>query len=196
MGQIRREGCPSHVTIAGIGKHVSQGEKNEQKRAGGYKKRTKLKSTLWRMTMLNQVNLIGVLKTDPQERGAAISFRMVTWRTHYDGRRFNTTHTVEVFGKNKEAASQLREGDMVIVQGSVKHSSYEKNGQKVFFTSIIAFSVATLDGKQDGAQAAPANNGAGHSGGSAPQQYPPSSATGDAKPEGGAYSGYNDEYGF
>lgn len=146
--------------------------------------------------MLNQVNLIGLIKSQPQERGAAISFRMTTWRTHYDGRRFNTTHTVEVFGKSKEAASKLMEGDMVIVQGSVKHSSYEKNGQKVFFTSISAFSVATLSSEegvqsnQTGGTSAPRSNG------SAPEQYPPSSSGGSPSKEAKPYAGYDSDYGF
>tara|TARA_R100001143_G_C3250086_1_gene83097 strand:+ start:25 stop:465 length:441 start_codon:yes stop_codon:yes gene_type:complete len=146
--------------------------------------------------MLNQVNLIGSIKSQPQERGAAISFRMTTWRTHYDGRRFNTTHTVEVFGKSKEAASKLKEGDMVIVQGSVKHSSYEKNGQKVFFTSINAFSVAPLSSEEGVQSNQTRESSAPRSNGSAPESYPPPTSGESPSKEVKSYPGFDSEYGF
>jgi len=142
--------------------------------------------------MVNQVILIGTVKSQPQERGAAISFRMITWRIHHDGRKFDTTHTIEVFGKSKEIASCLHEGQMVSVQGAVKHSSYEKNGQKVWFTSINAFSLTPLDSP---AQNVSEQQSYQNRPGSAPQGYPPKN-NGDTSTKDKPYEGYDDQYGF
>ena len=121
--------------------------------------------------MINKIILLGTVKSQPQERGAAVQFRMTTWRNHHDGRRFDTTHTVEIFGKSKDLAKELREGEMIAVEGSIKHSSYEKNGQTVWFTSVNATSLSRVESSgqpqqpvRESTQAAP---------GSAPSEYPP-----------------------
>ena len=127
--------------------------------------------------MINKIILLGQVKSQPQERGAAVQFRMTTWRNHHDGRRFDTTHTVEIFGKSKDLASQLREGDMIAVEGSIKHSSYEKNGQKVWFTSVNATSLSRIEASEERPQeAAPVQA----SSGSAPAEYPPNQVNNQA----------------
>jgi single-stranded DNA-binding protein len=122
--------------------------------------------------MINKIMLVGTVKSEPITRGAAISFRMSTWRIIQDGRRFDTTHTVEAFGRNGEAASQFKVGELVCVEGSIKHSSYEKNGQKVWFTCVSASSVGRA-GEEDKKQPAPSTAPAQSHEGSAPATYPP-----------------------
>ena len=126
--------------------------------------------------MINKVILLGTVKSQPQERGAAVQFRMTTWRNHHDGRRFDTTHTVEIFGKSKDLAIQLREGDMIAVEGAIKHSSYEKNGQKVWFTSINTTSLSKVGESEVPQQSASFQS----SSGSAPSEYPPNQASSQA----------------
>jgi len=146
--------------------------------------------------MINRVYLLGTVKSEPKKRGAAIVFTMTTWRNHHDGRRFDSTHTVEVFGKNIALTEELHEGDMVAVDGSIKHSSYEKNGQRVWFTSINAFSLSRTDGtgaKEQRSQGVEVKQGA------APAEYPPSQNQ-ESKPveakKSGDYPGFSEEYGF
>ena len=123
--------------------------------------------------MINKVFLLGVVKSNPTMRGVALTFRVTTWRNHHDGRRFDCTHSIEVFGKGISTAEDLREGDMVAIEGSVKHSSYEKNGQRVWTTSINAFSVSRPEGAVSETQGAEVRQGTGVRHGAAPSEYPP-----------------------
>tara|TARA_R100000951_G_scaffold112163_1_gene112093 strand:- start:156 stop:593 length:438 start_codon:yes stop_codon:yes gene_type:complete len=139
--------------------------------------------------MINKVMLVGKVKSQPQQRGAAVAFRMGTWRIIGDGRRFDSTHSVEAFGRNGEIASTLKEGELVAVEGSIKHSSYEKNGQKVWFTSVSASSVGRVGEPAD--EGATQSNQAPQVGGQAPANYPPNKSNGG---NGGVGSGASGQY--
>lgn len=149
--------------------------------------------------MINKVMLVGKVKSAPQSRGSATSFRMGTWKIISDGRRFDTTHSVEGFGRNGELISSLKEGELVSVEGAIKHSSYEKNGQKVWFTAIVASSVSRVgeaeQPQQPASQAQPAQGNAPTQAqqGQAPTSYPPATA----QPQGSnPNAGYDEKYGF
>ena len=145
--------------------------------------------------MINKVMLVGTVKSEPQQKGAAISFRIGTWRFIHDGRRFDTTHSVEAFGKNGEIASTFKEGELVAIEGSIKHSSYEKEGKKVWFTSVVASSL-TRAGESDSQGGSQSNSQPQARHGQAPQSYPPN----QAKPGNGSgpanYPGYDKDVGF
>ena len=154
--------------------------------------------------MINKIFLLGTVKSQPQKRGAAMSFRVGTWRNHHDGRRFDTTHTVEGFGRNAEVASSLSEGEMISVEGSIKHSSYEKNGQTVWFTSVSASNITKVgqeaqSGLSQGDQAqsnqAQSNQAQARPQGSAPDQYPPNQSK-PANTGSNAGDTGNEDYGF
>tara|TARA_R100001594_G_scaffold7620_1_gene20453 strand:- start:19186 stop:19623 length:438 start_codon:yes stop_codon:yes gene_type:complete len=145
--------------------------------------------------MINKVMLVGTVKSEPQQRGAAIGFRIGTWRIIHDGRRFDTTHSVEAFGKNGEIASSFKEGELVAIEGSIKHSSYEKEGRKVWFTSVVASSVSRA-GEPASQSNSQGDNQPQTSGGQAPASYPPNqSQPGNGKGS-TDYPGYDDKYGF
>ncbi len=145
--------------------------------------------------MINKVMLVGTVKSEPQQRGAAVQFRIGTWRIIQDGRRFDSTHSVEAFGRNGELASTLKEGELVAVEGSIKHSSYEKNGQKVWFTSISASSVGRVG--ETATQGAQKSNEPQNVGGQSPANYPPNKPTGgNGSGNAAPYDGYDDKYGF
>ena len=145
--------------------------------------------------MINKVMLVGTVKSEPQQRGAAVQFRIGTWRIIQDGRRFDSTHSVEAFGRNGELASTLKEGELVAVEGSIKHSSYEKNGQKVWFTSISASSVGRVG--ETATQGAQKSNEPQNVGGQSPANYTPNKPTGgNGSGNAAPYDGYDDKYGF
>tara|TARA_R100001082_G_C4360160_1_gene158916 strand:+ start:200 stop:637 length:438 start_codon:yes stop_codon:yes gene_type:complete len=145
--------------------------------------------------MINKVMLVGTVKSEPQQKGAAISFRIGTWRIIHDGRRFDTTHSVEAFGKNGEIASSLKEGELVAIEGSIKHSSYEKEGRKVWFTSIVASSVGRA-GEPDSQGGSQGNSRPQESNGSAPQSYPPNQSQSGNGSNTASYPGYDKDVGF
>jgi single-strand DNA-binding protein len=145
--------------------------------------------------MINKVMLVGTVKSEPQQRGAAIAFRMGTWRIIQDGRRFDSTHSVEAFGRNGELASTLKEGELVAVEGSIKHSSYEKNGQKVWFTSVSASSVSRVG--EAGPSVSTQSSQSPQGNGQAPSSYPPNQPdTGNGGGHVKANAGYDEKYGF
>ena len=61
--------------------------------------------------------------------------------------------TVVVFGKTAENCGEyLSKGSQIYVVGKLRTETYEKDGEKKFFTKIIADNIKFLGGKKDGAQ--------------------------------------------
>jgi single-strand DNA-binding protein len=115
---------------------------------------------------VNKVILIGNLGADPETRfsqaGAAITNIRIatseTWKDKQSGQKQERTewHSITFFGKLAEIAGQyLNKGSKVYIEGSLRTSSWEQDGQKKYKTDIIASQMQMLDGKQDGQQSAP-----------------------------------------
>ncbi len=94
------------------------------------------------------VLLLGNLGADPELRtlpngGAALKLRLATNRSYVDKNdvRHEETewHHVTVFGKRGEALARiLTKGQRLLVEGRIHHYSTEKDGQKRFYTDIVA----------------------------------------------------------
>jgi len=143
---------------------------------------------------LNKVLLLGNLGADPELRvtpggQAVLKLRLATTESYLD--RSNTRqertewHRITIWGKRGEALAKfLSKGDRIFIEGSIRTSSYEKNGEKRYSTDIVANNVILAGG---GRRQQP-------EGGDAPRSYarsgsPPSSAPKDepmmdAPPEG------------
>ncbi|MBX3199022.1 MAG: single-stranded DNA-binding protein [Labilithrix sp.] len=118
---------------------------------------------------LNKVMLLGNLGADPELRvtqggQAILKLRLATTETYLD--RNNTRqertewHSVTLWGKRGEALSKfLTKGERVFVEGSLRTSSYEKDGEKRYRTEIVASNII-LGGRGRGGDA-----GAGDGGG-------------------------------
>ena len=96
---------------------------------------------------MNNVSLCGYIGKDPEVKtlpsGVQVaSFTLATSRSYLDkeGNWHDKTewHTVDVWGKQTEKVSEYSKGDLVSVIGSIEYSSYEKDGQKTYFTKIRA----------------------------------------------------------
>ena len=111
---------------------------------------------------LNRVMLLGNLGADPELRvtaggQAVLKLRLATTETYLD--RNNTRqerterHQVTVWGKRGEALSRiLNKGDRIFVEGSIRTSSYEKDGEKRYRTEVVASNIIlTGRGKGEGA---------------------------------------------
>jgi len=96
---------------------------------------------------LNQVNIVGRMARDAELRmltsGTAVcSFTLVTSQFFLkDGKKVEQPefHTVAAFGKTAELIGQYgKKGRMLMVQGHLRTSAWEKDGQKHYRTEIVA----------------------------------------------------------
>jgi single-strand DNA-binding protein len=98
---------------------------------------------------MNKVYLLGNLGADPELRmlpsgTAVLKLRLATtesWLDKDKQQRQERTewHTVTVFGKRGEAlAKYLSKGQKLLVEGRIHNSSAEKDGQKRWYTEVVA----------------------------------------------------------
>jgi len=97
---------------------------------------------------MNKVILLGNLGADPELRYtgsgvAVLSFRVATKETWTDKNREHQErtewHNVVVWGNRAEGLSKhLAKGASVLVEGGLRTSSYEKDGQKRYKTEVHA----------------------------------------------------------
>lgn len=100
---------------------------------------------------LNKVMLLGNLGADPELKvtaggQAVLKLRLATTETYLD--KSNTRqertewHSVTMWGKRGEALSKfLTKGERIFVEGSLRTSSYEKDGEKRYRTEINATNI-------------------------------------------------------
>ena len=135
---------------------------------------------------INKVILIGNLGVDPETRytqgGAPVTnFRLATseqWRDKQSNENRERTewHSVVCFGRLAEIAGEyLRKGSKVFVEGSLRTSSWESDGQTRYKTEIIANDMQMLDGRGGGMGGA-MGGGDMDGGSSAPQRSAPRAA--------------------
>ena len=107
---------------------------------------------------INKVILIGNLGRDPETRysqagNAVTNFSVATsesWRDRQSGEQQDRTewHNIVCFSRLAEIASQyLRKGSKVYIEGSLRTSSWEQDGQKRYRTEITAREMQMLDGR-------------------------------------------------
>ena len=113
---------------------------------------------------VNKVILIGNLGRDPETRysqagNAVTHFSLATsdsWRDRQSGEQQERTewHNIVCFSRLAEIAGQyLRKGSKVYIEGSLRTSSWEQDGQKRFRTEIAAREMQMLDSR--GGEAGP-----------------------------------------
>lgn len=105
---------------------------------------------------LNKVLLLGNLGADPELRvtpggQAVLKLRIATTESYLD--QSNTRqertewHRVTIWGKRGEALAKfLGKGDRIFVEGSIRTSSYEKNGEKRYSTEVVANNIILAGG--------------------------------------------------
>jgi single-strand DNA-binding protein len=125
---------------------------------------------------INKVILIGNLGKDPETRyaqngGAVTNFSVATsesWRDKASGENQERTewHNVVCFARLAEIAGEyLRKGSKVYIEGSLRTSSWEQDGQKKYRTEIMARELQMLDSR-GGAMDGGMSGGAGGNQGS------------------------------
>ena len=169
---------------------------------------------------LNKVMLLGNLGADPELKmtqggQAVLKLRLATTETYLDKnqqRQERTEwHSITLWGKRGEALAKfLTKGERIFVEGSLRTSSYEKNGEKRYSTEINATNIIlTGSGKGRGAgddmgggggggyerRPAPAASGGG-GGRDQGRSAPPAAPADDFGDYGGGGGGGDDEIPF
>ncbi len=134
---------------------------------------------------LNRVFLLGNLGADPDLKvtgggQAILKLRIATTESYLD--RNNTRqertewHSVTMWGKRGEGLSKiLAKGDRVCVEGSLRTSSYEKDGEKRYRTEVNATNVYLCGGgRREGGDERSSGRRSGNGGSSAraPERAP------------------------
>ncbi len=127
---------------------------------------------------LNKVLLLGNLGADPELRvtpggQAVLKLRLATTESYLD--KSNTRqertewHQITVWGKRGEALSKfLTKGSSIFVEGSIRTSSYEKDGEKRYRTEVVANNIILAGGRRGaerGEEAGFSGGGGGGGGG-------------------------------
>lgn len=109
---------------------------------------------------LNRVYLMGNLGADPELRGTnsgsmVLNLRMATTETWLDRDRVKQErtewHSVVVFGARAEPLSKiLHKGSRVFIEGGLRTTSWEKDGQKHYKTEVVAREVILADSRPTG----------------------------------------------
>ena len=107
---------------------------------------------------INKVILIGNLGRDPETRysqggNAVTNFSVATtenWKDRQSGEQQERTewHNIVCFARLAEIAGEyLRKGSKVYIEGSLRTSSWEQDGQKKYKTEVMARDMQMLDGR-------------------------------------------------
>lgn len=110
---------------------------------------------------INKVILIGNLGRDPETRyasggGAVTNFSVATsesWKDRQSGEMQERTewHNVVCFARLAEIAGEyLKKGSKVYIEGSLRTSSWEADGQKKYRTEVMARELQMLDSRGGG----------------------------------------------
>lgn len=113
---------------------------------------------------LNRVILLGNLGADPELRmtnggTAVLNIRLATSETYLDRNKQRQErtewHRVVIWGKRAEALGKiLAKGDRILVEGSLRTSSYDdRDGNKRYTTEIVATNIVLSGGGGGGARA-------------------------------------------
>jgi single-strand DNA-binding protein len=139
---------------------------------------------------LNKVMLLGNLGADPelkmtQSGQSVLKLRLATTETYLDKNQTRQErtewHSVTMWGKRGEALAKfLTKGERIFVEGSLRTSSYEKNGEKRYSTEINASNVI-LAGRGKGQGAGDDMGGGGGGGGGFERRPAPARDSGRAQ---------------
>ena len=94
---------------------------------------------------MNSVQLIGRLVSEPRKGNGVASITLAVDRpTKEKGTDFPV---VKIFGKQGEnVVKYLHKGSQCAIDGSIETGSYDKNGETVYYTDVIAHRVEFIGG--------------------------------------------------
>jgi single stranded DNA-binding protein len=102
----------------------------------------------------NETRLVGVVREDPKTRevaeGKAMTALSVATKTMVNGREREDWHSVTAWGKTAEAARDIKAGDTVAINGSLRHRSIPgQDGQERKVSAIECQKFQVLERAKD-----------------------------------------------
>jgi single-strand DNA-binding protein len=101
-----------------------------------------------RFVSKNDARLVGIVREEPRVRevsdGKALTVLSVATKTLVNGREREDWHIVNLWGKNAEAAREIKAGDTIAINGSLRHrtiANEEGPGRKVSAIEAHRFQV-------------------------------------------------------
>lgn len=96
---------------------------------------------------------------------AVLKLRLATTESYLDKNRERQErtewHNVVVWGKRAEGLSKIvRKGDRVFIEGGLRTSSYERDGEKRYRTEVVASNVILAGSSKGAARPAPESDDA------------------------------------
>jgi single-strand DNA-binding protein len=106
---------------------------------------------------MNSVSLVGSLGKDPEikntQSGTTICKFSLATNDGFGDKKKTNWHNIIAFGKTAENASKyLKKGSKCGILGEIEYSEYDKDGQKVYYTSIKVNKLEFLDSKNQSGQ--------------------------------------------
>jgi single stranded DNA-binding protein len=100
-----------------------------------------------RFVSKNDARLVGIVREEPRARevgeGKALTVLSVATKTLVNGREREDWHIVNLWGKNAEAAREIKAGDTIAINGTLRHRTIgeEGHGRKVSSIECQKFQV-------------------------------------------------------
>jgi single-strand DNA-binding protein len=101
----------------------------------------------------NDTRLVGVVREEPKVRyvgeGRALTVVSVATKSVVNGREREDWHIVNLWGKNAEAARDVKPGDTIAINGSLRHRTIGEEGHGRKLSSIECQKFQVLERAQD-----------------------------------------------
>jgi len=103
---------------------------------------------------VNKQIILGYVAKDPDVKtnGKGTTFAKVSIPTNdgFGDNKKTNWHNILFIGKTAEAVSKyVKKGSQIYVEGHTQHDSYEKDGRKMYTTTIVASSFSFAGGTQE-----------------------------------------------
>ncbi len=96
---------------------------------------------------MNKVTLVGNLGQVKLVQGQVnTAFARVSVKKTWQGQEFNSSFSVTCFKDLADRMVNLKDGDLVVVEGYLKNSKFNKDGKDQFKLDVICTSVERLTG--------------------------------------------------
>jgi len=101
----------------------------------------------------NETRLVGVVREEPKTRdlseGRAMTTLSVATKSVVNGRERDDWHSVTLWGKTAEAAREIKAGDTIAINGSLRHRTIGDEGKERKLSAIEAQKFQVLERAHD-----------------------------------------------
>lgn len=104
----------------------------------------------------NEVRVVGVVREDAKAKtldsGTAMTLLSVATRTVANGKEREDWHSVTMWGKTAEAGREIKAGDVISINGSLRHRTVGDDGQERKLSAIDGRQFQVLERARDRSQ--------------------------------------------